>query len=173
MTVLRRRTLRALAVAMATAPLLLAAACSHASDSTSSSTTDTGKAAATLPKTLVFSPLSLAPPALKGLSEGVKGMASAQGWEVIVQDPNFDATKQIQQLNEVISSGRAGAAWILAVAPKSMGDLIKTAQSKGCRCWSTASPRSTASAAPSPASRSTTSTTRPAARPSASSSASA
>ncbi|MFD0577533.1 sugar ABC transporter substrate-binding protein [Dactylosporangium darangshiense] len=79
----------------------------------------------------MFSPLSLAPPALKGLSEGVKGYASSKGWEVIVQDPNFDATKQTQQLNEVISSGRAGAAWIIAVAPKSMGQILKTAQAKG------------------------------------------
>jgi ABC-type sugar transport system substrate-binding protein len=130
MNTLRRRPLRALAVALATTPLLFAAACSHASDSASTTGTDAGSAKA-LPKTLVFSPLSLAPPALKGLSEGVKGMASAQGWEVIVQDPNFDATKQVQQLNEVISSGRAGAAWILAVAPKSMSELIKTAQGKG------------------------------------------
>ncbi|GIM88286.1 sugar ABC transporter substrate-binding protein [Paractinoplanes toevensis] len=129
MTFLRRRPFRALAVALATTPLLLAAACSHASD-TPAGSTESGSTKA-LPKTLVFSPLSLAPPALKGLSEGVKGLASGQGWEVIVQDPNFDATKQVQQLNEVISSGRAGAAWILAVAPKSLGDLIRTAQSKG------------------------------------------
>jgi ABC-type sugar transport system substrate-binding protein len=79
----------------------------------------------------VFSPLSLAPPALKGLSEGVKGYAGSQGWDVIVQDPNFDAAKQTQQLNEVLSSGRAGAAWVIAVAPKSMGPILKTAQSKG------------------------------------------
>jgi ABC-type sugar transport system substrate-binding protein len=84
-----------------------------------------------LPKTLVFSPLSLAPPALKGLSEGVKHYAGDKNWEVIVQDPNFDATKQTQQLNEVLSSGRAGAAWVIAVAPKSMGPILKTAQSKG------------------------------------------
>ncbi|GIF25373.1 ABC-type sugar transport system substrate-binding protein [Actinoplanes tereljensis] len=129
MTFLRRRPFRALAVALATTPLLLAAACSHASDTPTGSTASGSTKA--LPKTLVFSPLSLAPPALKGLSEGVKGLASSQGWEVIVQDPNFDATKQVQQLNEVISSGRAGAAWILAVAPKSLGDLIKTAQAKG------------------------------------------
>jgi ribose transport system substrate-binding protein len=124
----RRRPLRALAVAVATTPLLLAAACSHASDA---GTTGDKTGTKALPKTLVFSPLSLAPPALKGLSEGVKAMAGAQGWEVIVQDPNFDSTKQIQQLNEVIGSGRAGAAWILANAPRSMGDLIRTAQAKG------------------------------------------
>jgi ABC-type sugar transport system substrate-binding protein len=110
------------------AALVLLASCSHASDSGSSTTAG---AAAALPKTLVFSPLSLAPPALKGLSEGVKGYAGSKGWQVIVQDPNFDASKQTQQLNEVISSGRAGAAWIIAVAPPSMAPLIKTAQSKG------------------------------------------
>ncbi len=43
-----------------------------------------------LPKTLVFSPLSLAPPALKGLSEGVQAYGKSKGWQVLVQDPNFD-----------------------------------------------------------------------------------
>jgi ABC-type sugar transport system substrate-binding protein len=109
------------------AALLMLAGCSHASDPGGTPAADT-KA---LPKTLVFSPLSLAPPALKGLSEGVKGYAGSKGWDVIVQDPNFDASKQTQQLNEVLSNGRAGAGWIIAVAPKSMTELIKTAQSKG------------------------------------------
>ena len=106
---------------------LFLTACSGSSGSPS-----TGSAAGKdLPKTLVFSPLSLAPPALKGLSEGVKHYAGDKKWEVIVQDPNFDASKQTQQLNEVLSSGRAGAAWVIAVAPKSMGPILKTAQSKG------------------------------------------
>jgi ABC-type sugar transport system substrate-binding protein len=109
------------------AALFMLASCSHASDSGGSAT----GAKAALPKTLVFSPLSLAPPALKGLSEGVKGYAGSKGWEVIVQDPNFDPSKQAQQLNEVLSAGRAGAAWIIAVAPPSMAPIIKTAQSKG------------------------------------------
>ncbi|MFI7542303.1 sugar ABC transporter substrate-binding protein [Actinoplanes sp. NPDC049599] len=109
------------------AALLMLASCSHASDSGGS----TAGAAAALPKTLVFSPLSLAPPALKGLSEGVKGYAGSKGWEVIVQDPNFDPSKQTQQLNEVLSAGRAGAAWIIAVAPPSLVPIIKTAQAKG------------------------------------------
>jgi ABC-type sugar transport system substrate-binding protein len=115
------------AIAAFGAALLVLASCSHASDPGGSSA---AKPAA-LPKTLVFSPLSLAPPALKSLSEGVKGYASGKGWEVIVQDPNFDPSKQTQQLNEVLSSGRAGAAWIIAVAPPSMLPIIKTAQSKG------------------------------------------
>ncbi|GAA4245251.1 hypothetical protein GCM10022255_011840 [Dactylosporangium darangshiense] len=118
-----RRGRAVLPIALA---LLAAAACSKGT-----ATPAAGGGGGALPKTLVFSPLSLAPPALKGLSEGVKGYASSKGWEVIVQDPNFDATKQTQQLNEVISSGRAGAAWIIAVAPKSMGQILKTAQAKG------------------------------------------
>ncbi|HEX9999045.1 MAG TPA: sugar ABC transporter substrate-binding protein [Actinoplanes sp.] len=132
MSPFRRRPRRTvLATALATIPLVLAAGCSSSDSGSPAGSGSSGDSASKLPKTLVFSPLSLAPPALKGLSEGVKGYSASKGWEVIVQDPNFDATKQTQQLNEVISSGRAGAAWVIAVAPKSMGQIIKTAQSKG------------------------------------------
>jgi len=145
---IRRHPRFVFAAALGAGSLLLAACGSSSSTSTSSS--DAGAAssaapsasassapasssapAAALPKTLVFSPLSLAPAALKGLSEGVKGYAGSKGWEVIVQDPNFDPNKQVQQLKEVIDSGRAGAAWVIAVAPASMGELIKSAQAKG------------------------------------------
>jgi ABC-type sugar transport system substrate-binding protein len=107
------------------ATALVLAACSSGNTPASPGT------GSSLPKTLVFSPLSLAPPALKGLSEGVKGYAGSKGWDVIVQDPNYDPTKQTQQLNEVLGSGRAGAAWVIAVAPQSMGPILKTAQEKG------------------------------------------
>ena len=121
------RSLSGLAVLGAVSLLLSACGSSGGAASSSSSS---GAAASKLPKTLVFSPLSLAPPALKGLSVGVKGYAGSKGWDVIVQDPNFDPTKQAQQLSEVLDSGRAGAAWVIAVAPKSMGDTLKAAQSK-------------------------------------------
>jgi ABC-type sugar transport system substrate-binding protein len=101
------------------------------SSSTSPATSTGGSTTSTLPKTLVFSPLSLAPPALKGLSVGVKGYAGSKGWQVIVQDPNFDANKQAQDLNVVIDSGRAGAAWIIANSADSMKDVITHAQAKG------------------------------------------
>jgi ABC-type sugar transport system substrate-binding protein len=109
------------------AGLLFTAGCTTSNPDTSTG----GATPAKLPKTIVFSPLSLAPPALKGLSEGIKAYAGSQGWDVIVQDPNFDAATQTQQLNEVLDSGRAGAAWVIAVAPKSMGDVLKSAQAKG------------------------------------------
>ena len=134
MTPASRHRLRASAgLAAGAAALLLASACSSSSDTGSSAGGGStgGGGGSSLPKTLVFSPLSLAPPALKGLSEGVKGYAASKGWEVVVQDPNFDPTKQVQQLNEVIDSGRAGAAWIIAVSPPSIKDLMSTAQSKG------------------------------------------
>ncbi len=141
----RRHTRTITGLAVGGTALLLAACGSSSSSSSSAASSDaaaatsaaatsaaaTSAAAATLPKTLVFSPLSLAPPALKGLSEGVKGYGAKQGWEVLVQDPNFDANKQVQQLKEVIESGRAGAVWTIAVAPGAMGELIKSAQSKG------------------------------------------
>jgi ABC-type sugar transport system substrate-binding protein len=132
----RRRHARALSGTALAATTLLLAACGSSSSSTpvaSSSTTTAASspAASTLPKTMVFSPVSLAPAALKGLAEGVKGYGASQGWEVIVQDPNFDPNKQTQQLNEVISSGRAGAAWVIANAPSAMGSILTTAQGKG------------------------------------------
>ncbi len=134
-----RRTTRATSgIALVAATLLLAAcgssgtpAATSSAPSASDSTSPSSSPSSTLPKTLVFSPLSLAPPALKGLSEGVKAYGAEQGWEVIVQDPNFDAAKQVQQLTEVIESGRAGAVWTIAVAPSAMGAIITSAQGKG------------------------------------------
>ena len=84
-----------------------------------------------LQKTVVFSPLSLQPPALKGLADALSSYSKSKGWKAIVQDPNFDPAKQNQQVNEVLSSGRAGAIWVIAVAPKSMSATIKAAQAKG------------------------------------------
>ena len=91
----RPRSTRALSgLALGAVPLLLAACGSSSSSSAAPSSTSTPPAAAppasTLPKTLVFSPLSLAPPALKGLSSGVTGYGKSKGWETIIQDPNFD-----------------------------------------------------------------------------------
>ena len=112
----------------AASALLVLGACS--SNSGSGDTSGDSGSSDTATKTLVFSPLSLAPPALKGLSEGVKGYGGSKGWDVVVQDPNFDASKQLTDLTTVIDSGKADAAWVLAVAPASMGSLITTAQEK-------------------------------------------
>jgi ABC-type sugar transport system substrate-binding protein len=129
-TPLRRSGRAASGLAALGAVTLLLAACSTSSGGGSASAGSTGTAK-TLPKTLVFSPLSLAPPALKGLSVGVKQYAGSKGWTVITQDPNFDPNKQEQDLATVIDSGRAGAAWVIANAPQSMGPTIKEAQAKG------------------------------------------
>jgi ABC-type sugar transport system substrate-binding protein len=127
MSTTRRRTTRTLSGLAVGALTLALAGCG--TSGTDSSTPASGSKK--LEKTIVFSPLSLAPPALKGLSDGLKGYAGSQGWKVIVQDPNFDPTKQNQGISEVLSSGRAGAVWVIAVAPKSMGGTIKSAQGKG------------------------------------------
>jgi ABC-type sugar transport system substrate-binding protein len=120
----RRRVFRA--VTGLTVGAFALAACGTSGDNTPASSSGTK-----LPKTIVFSPLSLQPPALKGLADALTGYSKSQGWKAIVQDPNFDPAKQTQQVNEVLSSGRAGAVWVIAVAPKSMGDTIKAAQKKG------------------------------------------
>jgi ABC-type sugar transport system substrate-binding protein len=127
MSTFQWRPHRAALAPVIAAVLLLVAACGVFSGSSSFG----GESTTPLPKTLVFSPLSLDPPVLKTFAEQLKRQAEAQGWEVIVQDPDFNATKQVQQLTEVIDSGRAGAAWVLAVAPDSMGPVLEAAQSKG------------------------------------------
>jgi ABC-type sugar transport system substrate-binding protein len=86
--------------------------------------------AAAAKKTLTFSPLALSIPALKGLSEGVKGVGAAQGYDVIVVDPKFDPATQAQQLNELISSGKTQAAWVISVNPGSMKPVIEAAKAK-------------------------------------------
>lgn len=127
MSTSRRRGLRALSGLGVCALSIALAGCG-----TSGTPSSTGSTSGTkLQKTILFSPLSLQPPALKGLSDALKGYAGSKGWKVVVQDPNFDPAKQNQQVNEVLSSGKAGAVWVLAVAPKSMADTIKAAQAKG------------------------------------------
>ena len=86
--------------------------------------------AAAAKKTITFSPLALSIPALKGLSEGVKGMGAGMGYDVIVVDPKFDAPTQAQQLNELISSGKTNAAWVISVNPGAMKAVLELAQQK-------------------------------------------
>ena len=81
-------------------------------------------------KTIAFSPLALKIPAMKGLSEGVKGYSGSKGFTVIVQDPDLDPQKQLTDLKGVIESGRVGGAWVIAVQPAALSDLVKTAQEK-------------------------------------------
>lgn len=121
-------------IAVIGAASLVLAACGSSSSgdsSASSSASGSSSATSTLPKTLVFSPIGLQVPAMKGLSEGVKGYAGSQGWTVTVQDPSLDPSKQVQQVQQVLESGQAGALWIIAIAPASMAGVLKTAQEKG------------------------------------------
>lgn len=124
------RTMSGLALGVAVT-LLAACSGSGSDDTATAGTSDTATSGSSLAKTLVFSPIGLQVPAMKGLSEGVQGYGGSQGWEVIVQDPSLDPTKQVQQVTEVLDSGRAGAAWIIAIAPPSMSDVLRKAQDKG------------------------------------------
>ena len=132
---IRRRYRRAsMALAAATATGLLLAACSSSGSSSAGGSTagsTTGSSSGALPKTLVFSPLSLQIPALKGLATGVQAYGKAKGWTIQLQDPAYNANTQQTDLNTVINSGVAGALWIIAVNPSSLGSTLKTAQGKG------------------------------------------
>jgi ABC-type sugar transport system substrate-binding protein len=113
--------------ALAVGSLTLLAACGGGTEPADGSTSGGDDAS----KTIVFSPLALAIPAMKGLSEGVQHYAEEKGYDVIVQDPDMDPQKQITELRSVIESGRVDGAWAIMVAPESAGDLVKSAQEKG------------------------------------------
>jgi ABC-type sugar transport system substrate-binding protein len=118
---------RRTAVATAAAGCLtLLAACSSGGTQPAAGATSGGDGS----KSIAFSPLALKIPAMKGLSEGVKGYGSSKGYSVIVQDPNLDPQKQVTDLKSVVESGRVGGAWVIAVQPGALADLVKTAQQK-------------------------------------------
>jgi ABC-type sugar transport system substrate-binding protein len=115
------------AVAVAAAGCLtLLAACGSGDTQPAAGATSGGNSN----KSIAFSPLALKIPAMKGLSEGVKGYGSSKGYSVIVQDPNLDPQKQVTDLKSVVESGRVGGAWVIAVQPAALADLVKTAQEK-------------------------------------------
>ena len=80
--------------------------------------------------TIAFSPIALAIPALKGLSEGVKGVGAGMGFNTLILDPNFDPVKQAQQLTQVINSGKANAVWAISIKPQANAAVARLAQKK-------------------------------------------
>ncbi len=118
---------RTVGVAAAVGCLTVVAACGG----TTQPAPGAGQASEGAKKAVAFSPLALKIPAMKGLSEGVKGYGGSKGYEVIVQDPNLDPQKQLQELQSVIETGRVGGAWVIAIQPSSLNSLVQTAQDKG------------------------------------------
>lgn len=118
---------RAALAALAVGSLTLLAACGGDTEPADGSTSGGDTAS----KTIAFSPLALSIPAMKGLSEGVQHYAESKGYDVLVQDPNMDPTKQVTDLRSVIESGRVDGAWAIMVAPETASDLVKQAQEKG------------------------------------------
>lgn len=80
--------------------------------------------------TLAFATASPRIAVISELQEGVSDYMKTQDLEVIVQDANFDPTKQAQQLTTAINNGQIKAAWIFPVAPDALKPVIELAQSK-------------------------------------------
>ena len=123
----RRRT--AVAAAATAGCLALLSACGSGTQPADGSSSGSGSGDAEN-KTIVFSPLGLQIPAMQGLSKGVQAMGKGAGYTVIVQDPKLNPQKQVQDLQSVVETGKAGGVWALAVQPSSMAALVKTAQEK-------------------------------------------
>lgn len=129
-TMRRRAVLAALAAGSAAVLAACGSGSTQPADGGGSSSAAAGGASAAGGKTIVFSPLGLQIPAMKGLSEGVKGYGSSKGYEVIVQDPGLNPQKQATDLQQVIESGRAAGAWSIAVQPAALKDVVAKAQAK-------------------------------------------
>jgi ribose transport system substrate-binding protein len=125
----RSTTKAALAVAAA-GSLLLLSACGGDTQPAAGSDSGSGSGSGSTNKTIVFSPLGLQIPAMQQLSEGVKGYAGSKGYTVQVQDPSLDPHKQATDLDSVISSGKAGGAWVIAVDPSALASVVQTAIDK-------------------------------------------
>lgn len=115
--------------AIAGGSLALLSACGGDTQPAEGSDSDTG--AAEEQKTIVFSPLALKIPAMKGLSEGVTGYGESQGYKIVVQDPDLDPQKQVQQITDVIESGAADGVWAISVAPEAMASVVQIARDNG------------------------------------------
>jgi ABC-type sugar transport system substrate-binding protein len=136
----RGRTVRFTAAVAGFGALSLLSACggtTKSADSASAPSSASGSSSATSSaaggsgnKNIVFSPLALKIPAMKGLSEGVKGYGASKGYVVDVQDPNLDPQKQATELQQVIESGKAGGVWVIAVQPDALKQVVQTAMSK-------------------------------------------
>ena len=131
-TMRRKAALAALAAGSAAVLVACGSGSTQPADGGAASSAATGGAssAAAGGKTIVFSPLGLQIPAMKGLSEGVKGYGASKGFEIIVQDPGLNPQKQATDLQQVIESGRAAGAWSIAVQPAALKDVVAKAQEK-------------------------------------------
>ena len=117
--------------AIAVGSLFSFAACGGDTSSADSGSGDAGSGdSGSAGKTIAFSPIGLAIPAMKGLSEGVTGYGKSKGYEVLVQDPNMDPQKQVTDLTSVIESGRVDGAWAIMIAPPAAAALVQTALEK-------------------------------------------
>jgi ribose transport system substrate-binding protein len=123
---------RAAIAAVAVGSLFSLAACgSDPKPAAGSDPSSTGSSSDGGTKTIVFSPLGLQIPAMRQLSEGVQGYGSSKGYDIVVQDPKLDPTKQVTDLQAVIESGKAAGAWAISIAPPSMTALVQVALDKG------------------------------------------
>lgn len=80
--------------------------------------------------TLAFATVSSRISVISELKDDVTEYMKSQSVKVIVQDANFDPSKQSQQLTTAINNGQVQSAWIFPAAPESLMPVIKLAQSK-------------------------------------------
>lgn len=80
--------------------------------------------------TIAFSTVSTQIPVIASLSEKATEVLGRSGYEVTVQDSQFDPVKQAQQIQQAVNTGSIDGAWIFPVAAESLTETVKLLQSK-------------------------------------------
>lgn len=137
MTTVHSRSGIPLTAMAAVSALALLTACGSSSSGAAPAASNAGSTAAASSaagpaekKTIVFSPIGLQIPSMKGLSEGVKGYAGSMGFEVLVQDPALDPAKQATDLQSVVESGRVAGAYAIVLQADAVKPIIAEAQKR-------------------------------------------
>lgn len=141
----RRRVRGGSAVVLAVAALVLAA-CSRSSNSGSTTSTPAGGGGAsssgatnsTKSVAIAFLPLVQANPYIQATYDGLKAAAAKAGNVTVTEfDANLDGTKQAQQCQDAVTSGKYQAIVTVPVNPTNLTPCVKAAIAKGIKFGNT------------------------------------
>lgn len=121
-----RRLTTTAAAALGLAALALTGCTGSASDAAPAS----DDAATTEGGTVAFASLSPQVPIISALGDQAAEILGGAGFDVVVQDANFDPVQQAQQLEQAANTGSIIGAWIFPVAPEALAPTVQLMQEK-------------------------------------------
>lgn len=113
-------------LALGSATLLALAGCAGGASSAAGGGSGTGANG-----TVAYSPTSVQIPVLAQTGDELDKTVSSDGYSFSMIDGNYDASTQIQQVNQAIDNGSVKAAWVAPVAGPATMPLVQHAQEAG------------------------------------------